>query len=86
MEDGELVSDSSIVALCVDFSAALNEWDSGLFISFDFGEHCFLFVILLNLTGADLRTRSSSLAEKATSLPPKSARIDLWAIVFGRTE
>ena len=23
-----LVSDSSIVALCVDFSAALNEWDS----------------------------------------------------------
>ena len=28
LKDGALVSDSSIVALCVDFSAALNEWDS----------------------------------------------------------
>jgi hypothetical protein len=28
LKDDELVSDSSIVALCVDFSAALNEWDS----------------------------------------------------------
>ena len=28
MKDDALVSDSSIVALCVDFSAALNEWDS----------------------------------------------------------
>jgi hypothetical protein len=28
LKDGDLVSDSSIVALCVDFSAALNEWDS----------------------------------------------------------
>ena len=28
MKDDALVSDSCIVALCVDFSAALNEWDS----------------------------------------------------------
>jgi hypothetical protein len=28
LKDDALVSDSSIVALCVDFSAALNEWDS----------------------------------------------------------
>ena len=28
LKDDVLVSDSSIVALCVDFSAALNEWDS----------------------------------------------------------
>ena len=28
LKDDELVSDSCIVALCVDFSAALNEWDS----------------------------------------------------------
>ena len=28
LKDGGLVSDSCIVALCVDFSAALNEWDS----------------------------------------------------------
>ena len=28
LKDDDLVSDSSIVALCVDFSAALNEWDS----------------------------------------------------------
>jgi hypothetical protein len=28
LKDEVLVSDSSIVALCVDFSAALNEWDS----------------------------------------------------------
>jgi hypothetical protein len=28
MKDDALVSDSSIVALCVDFPAALNEWDS----------------------------------------------------------
>jgi hypothetical protein len=28
LKDAALVSDSSIVALCVDFSAALNEWDS----------------------------------------------------------
>ena len=28
LKDDALVSDSCIVALCVDFSAALNEWDS----------------------------------------------------------
>ena len=28
LKDDALVSDSSILALCVDFSAALNEWDS----------------------------------------------------------
>jgi hypothetical protein len=28
LKDDDLVSDSSIVALCVDFSAALNEWGS----------------------------------------------------------
>jgi hypothetical protein len=28
LKDDALVSDSSIVALCIDFSAALNEWDS----------------------------------------------------------
>jgi hypothetical protein len=28
LKDGGLVSDSWIVALCVDFLAALNEWDS----------------------------------------------------------
>ena len=28
LKDDAVVSDSSIVALCVDFSAALNEWDS----------------------------------------------------------
>ena len=28
LKDDALVSDSIVVALCVDFSAALNEWDS----------------------------------------------------------
>ena len=28
LKDDALVSDSSIVALCVDFSAGMNEWDS----------------------------------------------------------
>jgi hypothetical protein len=28
LKDDQLISDSSIVALCVDFTAALNEWDS----------------------------------------------------------
>ena len=28
MKDGALVRDSCIVALCIDFTAALNEWDS----------------------------------------------------------
>jgi hypothetical protein len=49
LKDDILVSDSSIVALCVDFSAALNEWDSSSpLISVS---NCFLFLILLNLTG-----------------------------------
>ena len=34
---------SSIMALCVDFSAALSFEQAGLFISFDFGEHYFGF-------------------------------------------
>jgi hypothetical protein len=66
LKDGGLVSDSSIVALCVDFLAALNEWDSSsplISVSIAFVFH---FVESLSLTLVDFRTRSLSSAEKAT--------------------
>ena len=44
LKDDALVSDSSIVALCVDFSAAaLNEWDSSSPLSSVSIGFCFLF-------------------------------------------
>ena len=50
LKDDALVSDSCIVALCVDFSAALNEWDSpSPLISVRIAFMCFPFC--LNLTG-----------------------------------
>ena len=60
----------------------------GLFISFDFGEHFFLFLILLNLTGTGwcFRIRFSSLAEKAAALPPRSTSIGVSPIAFGQIE
>ena len=51
LKDDALVSDSSIVALCVDFLAALNEWGSSN-PSISVSVAC-LFLILLNLTGAE---------------------------------
>jgi hypothetical protein len=50
LKDGVLVSGSCIVALCVDFLAALDEWGSSSpLISVSI--IAFLFFILLNLTG-----------------------------------